>query len=160
MGERFLTIGEVAERTGVATSALRYYEELGILRPAERVSGRRRYEPASVGVVGAVLFLRDAGFTLGEIGELMAARARAPKAWHELARRKLEELDARILEAHAARVAVEHALNCPRDDIVTCPNFQRIVQRRLEGERLAEMASEWPARQPAPFSSVTSKRST
>ena len=158
--ENLLTIGELAERTGVATSALRYYEELGILRPAQRVSGRRRYAKSSVGVVGAVLLLRDAGFTLGEIGELMAARARAPRAWHDLAQRKLEELDIRILEAQAARVAVEHALNCPHDDIVTCPNFQRIVQRRLEGERLAEMTSEWPARQPAPSSSETSKRST
>ncbi|MGH8984378.1 MAG: MerR family DNA-binding protein, partial [Acidimicrobiia bacterium] len=117
----------------------RYYEELGILRPAQRVSGRRHYEPSSVGVVGAVLFLRDAGFTLAEIGELMAARARAPRAWHELARRKIEELDARILEAQAARVAVEHALNCPRDDIVTCPNFQAVIRRRLEGKALVEM---------------------
>jgi DNA-binding transcriptional MerR regulator len=139
MNDDLLTIGELAEQTGVATSALRYYEDLGILRPAQRVSGRRRYNPAAVGVVGVVLFLRDAGFTLGEIGELMAARARAPKAWHELARRKLEELDARILEAQAARVAVEHALNCPRDDIVTCPNFQEVVRQRLEGKTLVEM---------------------
>ncbi len=142
MESELLTIGELAERTGVATSALRYYEELGILRPARRVSGRRRYEPASVGVVGAVLFLRDAGFTLGEIGELMAARATTPRAWHDLARRKLDELDARILEAQAARVAVEHALNCPRDDIVTCPNFQAVVARRLAGEHLTQMPAE------------------
>ena len=141
MGDGFLTIGELAERTGVATSALRYYEELGILRPAQRVSGRRRYDPASVGVVGAVLFLRDAGFTLGEIGELMAARATAPRAWRDLAQRKLEELDARILEAQAARVAVEHALNCPRDDIVTCPNFQAVVRQRLEGKALVELSA-------------------
>jgi DNA-binding transcriptional MerR regulator len=137
-----LTIGELAQRTGVATSALRYYEDLGILRPATRESGRRRYEPAAVGVVGAVLFLRDAGFTLGEIGQLMAARAMAPRAWHELAHRKLEELDARILEAQAARGAIEHALACPEDDVVACPNFQAVVARRLEGERLAEMMSE------------------
>jgi MerR family redox-sensitive transcriptional activator SoxR len=136
-----LTIGELAERTGVATSALRYYEELGILCPAQRVSGRRRYDPSAVELVGAVLFLRDAGFTLSEVGEWMAARAKAPRAWHDLARRKLDELDARILEAQAARTAVEHALNCPREDIVTCPSFQAVMRQRLEGKTLVELVA-------------------
>lgn len=133
-----LTIGDLALRTGVATSALRYYDELGLLRPATRVSGRRRYPPESVGVVGAILFLRDVGFTLDEIGRLMAARSKSPGAWRELAGRKLAELDERIVEARAARVAVEHALACPHDDIVACPNFQAVVRRRLEGKPLRE----------------------
>jgi DNA-binding transcriptional MerR regulator len=81
-----LTIGELGRRTGVATSALRYYDELGLLRPAVRVSGHRRYAPDAVGVVGAVLFLRDVGFTLDEIRSLMAARAESPRSWRELAR--------------------------------------------------------------------------
>jgi DNA-binding transcriptional MerR regulator len=149
MSDDLLTIGDLAGRTGVATSALRYYEELGLLRPAGRESGRRRYDPVAVDAVGGILFLRDAGFTLREIAAISAARSRSPKAWHELARRKLAELDARIAEATAARVAVEHALNCPADDIVECPNFQAVVRRRAAGEPLAGQAS-----------SVTPKRST
>ena len=141
MTDDLLTIGELARRTDVATSALRYYDELGLLRPATRVSGRRRYPPESVGVVGAILFLRDVGFTLEEIGRLMAARAKSPRSWHELARRKIAELDERITEAQTARVAVEHALACPHDDIVTCPNFQEVVRRRLEGKPLSEIHS-------------------
>jgi len=140
--DKLLTIGELAERTGVATSALRYYEELGLVCSSTRVSGHRRYPAGAVGVVGAVLFLRDAGFTLEEIGQLMDARRTKPRYWEELALRKIEELDARIHEAQVARTAVEHALACPRDDIVTCPKFQEVVRQRLEGGKpLAELAT-------------------
>ncbi len=52
MGDRHLTIGELAKRTGVATSALRYYEELGLLPAPGRVSGQRRYPESAVGLVG------------------------------------------------------------------------------------------------------------
>jgi DNA-binding transcriptional MerR regulator len=141
MAGDLLTIGELSRRTGVATSALRYYDELRLLRPAARVSGHRRYPPEAVGVVGAILFLRDVGFTLDEIRRLMAARSRSARAWHDLARRKLIELDERIAEAQAARVAVEHALACPHEDVVTCPNFQEVVRLRLEGKPLQEAHS-------------------
>lgn len=135
MADDVLTIGDLSRRTGVATSALRYYDELGLLRPATRVSGRRRYSPEAVGVVGAILLLRDA-FTLDEIGRLMAARSKSPRSWRELARRKIAELDQRIADAQAARVAIEHALACPHEDIVACPNFQAVVRLRLAGEPL------------------------
>ena len=133
-----LTIGELSRRTGVATSALRYYEEVGLLRHATRISGHRRYTPDAVGVVGAVLLLRDT-FTLDEIRRLMAARSKSPGAWRELVRRKLVELDERIAEAQAARVAVEHALACPHEDIFACPNFQQIVRQRLSGKPLEDV---------------------
>jgi DNA-binding transcriptional MerR regulator len=139
MADETLTIGELARRTGAAPSALRYYEEIGLLAPPVRVSGQRRYAPDAVGLVGAVLFLADVGFTLAEIEQLMAARATDPSSWRELARRKLAELDERIAEAQAARVAVEHALACPRDDIVTCPNFQEVVRLRLAGKPLEDV---------------------
>jgi DNA-binding transcriptional MerR regulator len=139
MSQDFLTIGELGRATGVATSALRYYEEIGLLPPASRVAGQRRYRPTAVWVVGAILFLRDVGFALGEIKQLMVARAKAPGAWRDLARRKLDELDARIHEAQVARIAVEHAINCPREDIVTCPKFQEVVRQRLAGRPLAEV---------------------
>ena len=138
MAHDLLTIGELSRRTGVATSALRYYEEVGLLRHPTRISGHRRYQPEAVGVVGAILLLRDA-FTLDEIRRLMAARAKSPRAWRELARRKLVELEERIAEAEAARVAVEHALACPHEDIVGCPNFQHIVRLRLEGKPLEDV---------------------
>ena len=139
MADETLTIGELGRRTGVAPSALRYYEEIGLLAPAARVSGRRRYGLDAVGSVGAVLLLSDVGFTLAEVKELMAARSTSPRSWRELARRKLADLDARIAEAQTARVAVEHAINCPHDDVVTCPNFQEVVRHRLDGRPLRDI---------------------
>ena len=139
MADETLTIGELARRTGAAPSALRYYEEIGLLAPPARVSGQRRYGPDAVDLVGAVLFLADVGFTLAEIEQLMAARATDPSSWRELARRKLAELDERIAEAQAARVAVEHALACPHEDILTCPNFQEVVRLRLAGKPLEDV---------------------
>jgi DNA-binding transcriptional MerR regulator len=140
MAAELLTIGELSRRTGVATSALRYYEEVGLLRHRTRISGHRRYRPEAVGVVGAILLLRDT-FTLEEIRRLMASRSKSARAWRDLAQRKLVELDERIAEAQAARVAVEHALACPHEDIVTCPNFQRIVLLRLAGKPLEDVHS-------------------
>ena len=52
---------------------------------ATRVSGHRRYPPEAVSTVGAILFFRDVGFTLGEIGRLMTSRGQSPRAWHDLA---------------------------------------------------------------------------
>ena len=138
MAAELLTIGELSRRTGVATSALRYYEDVGLLRHATRVSGHRRYRPEAVGVVGAIVLLRNT-FTLEEIRRLMAARAKYPRAWRDLAQRKLVELDERIAEAQAARVAVEHALACPHEDIVACPTFQEVVRLRLAGKPLEDV---------------------
>lgn len=136
--EDSLTIGELARRTQVAPSALRYYEELGLLRPGGRVSGRRRYPPAAVRLVGVILFLRDVGFTLAEITQFMAARSRSPRAWQALAQRKVAELDEDIARAQVARVALEHALECDHEDILQCPNFWNVVDRRLGGKPIGE----------------------
>ncbi|MET0883375.1 MAG: MerR family transcriptional regulator, partial [Acidimicrobiales bacterium] len=98
-----LTIGEVAEQAGVATSALRYYDELGLLPPASRVSGQRRYRPEAVARVGVILLLTDVGFTLAEVGMLLASRAESPQAWHALAEAKVDELRRAEASAQLAR---------------------------------------------------------
>src|SRR6266498_3637497 len=96
MPDQLLTIGELARRAGVATSALRYYEELGLLPTPARISGQRRYPESAVGLVGTILLLRDVGFSLAEQKALMASRAVARDDWQQLARRKLAELDDQI----------------------------------------------------------------
>ena len=132
-----LAIGELAARTGVANSALRYYEELGLLTPTARVGGQRHYDAASVQLVGVILLLRDLGFTLKEIAQLLAGRAESLTAWRALAERKITELDHQIADADVARTAIEHSLQCPRDDILDCPNFWQVVGGRLAGRDLA-----------------------
>ena len=60
-----LTIGEVARRTGVATSAIRYYESIGLLPEPERESGQRRYRESVIGRLAFVGVAQSAGFSLG-----------------------------------------------------------------------------------------------
>jgi DNA-binding transcriptional MerR regulator len=138
VSEQRYAIGELADRTGVAPSALRYYEELGLLPPAPRVSGQRRYGPAAVEAVGMILLLRDIGFSLSEVKALTGSRARSPDAWRALAHQKLAELDERIARAEAARLALQHALRCRHDELLDCPNFAGVLAARLAGRSLAE----------------------
>jgi DNA-binding transcriptional MerR regulator len=127
-----LAIGELARRAGTAPSALRYYEQIGLLPPAERVGGKRHYPPSSAERLALVRLYQDAGFTLKEIRQLLAARSRQRASWTPLAERKIAELDARIAETQRAKSLLEHALNCPHDDLFTCPKFRAALQARLQ----------------------------
>jgi DNA-binding transcriptional MerR regulator len=136
VSDRLLAIGELARRAGVAPSALRYYEEVGLLPPPARISGQRRYPESAVELVGTILLLRDVGFSLAEQKALMASRAVAPDDWQRLARRKLAELDGQIAKAQTAREMIDHGLRCPHDDVFECPTFAGGVAARLAGKPL------------------------
>jgi DNA-binding transcriptional MerR regulator len=129
-----LTIGELARRAGVTTSALRYYEELGLLPAPARVSGQRRYPESAARLVAAILLYSDAGFTLAEQKALLTRRGDRG----QLMRRKLAELDERIARAQAAREAISHGLRCPHEDITRCPNFNAGITARLNGQPLSQ----------------------
>jgi DNA-binding transcriptional MerR regulator len=129
-----LTIGELAGRAGVTTSALRYYEELGLLPAPARVSGQRRYPESAARLVAAILLCSDAGFTLAEQKALLTRRGDRG----QLMRRKLAELDERIARAQAAREAISHGLRCPHEDITRCPNFNAGITARLNGQPLSQ----------------------
>ena len=124
-----IPIGELARRTGVAASALRYYERIGLLSPAGRAGGRRHYPPSSTERVALIRLCQDAGFTLAEIGRLLDGWRRA---WGRLAGRKVAELDARIADARRAKELIAHALECPHRDLFACPSFRSALEARLE----------------------------
>jgi MerR family redox-sensitive transcriptional activator SoxR len=110
-----LTIGEVAEQTGLRTSAVRYYESAGVLPPPARVNGRRRYDADVVRLLRTVRFAQDAGFSVAEIRTLFHGfGAQVPPAdrWRELADRKLAELDALMLRVERMRRALLVAKQC------------------------------------------------
>jgi DNA-binding transcriptional MerR regulator len=130
--DALVPIGELARRTGVATSALRYYERIGLLSPAERVGQRRRYTASSEERVALIRLCQDAGFTLAEIGRFFAAMSRGRRGWGQLAERKLTELDARIADAQRAKKLINHALACPHSDLLTCPRFRSALKAQLE----------------------------
>lgn len=141
MVDRYLTIGELAKSTGVSASALRYWEEFGLMPAPVRVSGQRRYPESAIELVGLILLLRDVGFSLRESKEFLASRAHCVDGWRRLAQRKLADLDEQITKAHTARRAITHALACPHDDIATCPNFASVTAARLAGKPLEEAHS-------------------
>jgi MerR family redox-sensitive transcriptional activator SoxR len=136
-----LTIGELASRAAVATSALRYWEEIGLLPAAERVRGQRRYPESAADLVGVILLLSDVGFSLAEQKVFLASRPGGSDEWRRLSRRKLAELGEQIAKARTAREAVRHALRCPHDDIFACPVFAEVIAARLDGKPLSEAHS-------------------
>ena len=116
---------------------MRYYDTLGLVRPQLRASGQRRYPESAVRVVGVVLFLRDVGFSLAEVGELMADEPRTGR-WSELVHRKLDALAEQEHRLVVARRALEHAHNCPAKDPASCPRFWSIIDARLAGVSLED----------------------
>lgn len=109
-----LSIGEVAGRAGLRTSAIRYYEDAGILPAPERVGGRRRYDPQVVDLLALVRFCRRVGFSLAEVRELMTSPSgRAGKErWRRLVDRRLADVDALIEQAELTRRVLERSRDC------------------------------------------------
>lgn len=110
-----LTIGAVARRVGIATSVIRYYEEIGLLPPPPRLNGRRRYDSSVVQRLRVIARAQQAGFTLGEIRELFFGfEAGTPPSvrWEALARRKLAELDAQLARVAAMQGLLRDGLAC------------------------------------------------
>ncbi|HMS61702.1 MAG TPA: MerR family transcriptional regulator [Solirubrobacteraceae bacterium] len=109
------SIGEVARRVGLSTSALRYYEQLGLLPEPERVSGRRRYDGDALDRLAMIDIAQRAGLTLREAGVLLGGlQADTPPtdAWRELADRKLAEIEQLLARTAAMRDLLQVALSC------------------------------------------------
>lgn len=110
-----LSIGEVARRTGIRPSALRYYEEAGVLPAPGRVSGRRCYDADVIRRIGVLRFAQQAGFTLQEIKTLFhgfGAETPLSARWRSLARQKLHELDVLAKRVQRMRRALQFGMKC------------------------------------------------
>ncbi len=94
-----LTVSEVARQLGLRPSAIRYYERIGVLLPAQRISRQRRYDNTVLHRLAVVQRARQTGFTLDEIRQLFFGfrdGTPASKRWQKLSRRKLSELDSQL----------------------------------------------------------------
>jgi MerR family transcriptional regulator, redox-sensitive transcriptional activator SoxR len=114
-----LSIGEVARRTGLAASTLRFYEKAGLLPSPLRLSNQRRYDAAILGRIKLVKIARSAGFTVEETRKFISGfpAGTAPSArWQALAERKRQELDALIDGAQRMKavLATQFGCRCPR----------------------------------------------
>jgi MerR family transcriptional regulator, redox-sensitive transcriptional activator SoxR len=110
-----LSIGEVAQRTGLRASALRYYEESGLLPAPARVKGRRVYDDQVIRRIDGLRFAQEAGFTLKEIKVLFqgsGAKSTLSARWQSMARKKLLELEQLAARVVRMRAALELGLKC------------------------------------------------
>ena len=118
-----LSIGEASRRVGVAASAIRYYERLGLLDAPVRVSGKRRYSDDVISLLLAIQTAKQAGFTLAEIRTFMRgfpAGTPLSRRWRQMASAKIAELDAQIERAHRMKRLLRDGLKCECLDLSTC----------------------------------------
>jgi MerR family redox-sensitive transcriptional activator SoxR len=125
-GAPALTIGAVAELTGKSASAIRYYEQIGLLPEPARAAGRRRYGQATVRTLAVIETAQRAGLSLDEIKVLLSASPgdlAAAERLREVASRKLPEITALIERTELVRGWLECAARCECPDLGQCPLF-------------------------------------
>lgn len=128
MQEATLSIGEVAEKAGASVSAIRFYERRGLLPEPERVGGQRRYTDAAVRRLEVIDSAKRAGFSLDEVGVLLASTDQGAPVHEQLralASRKLPEVEALIERAQGMRGWLFAASECGCDTLEACALFER-----------------------------------
>lgn len=108
-----LTIGEVARFAGLQTSAIRYYESMGLLPPPKRINGHRRYDASVLKRLGLIQLVREAGFGIRDLQVLfsdMNTDAPTTTHWQALATEKIAELDALIKRTQATKAWLQEAI--------------------------------------------------
>ncbi len=128
-------IGALAERFGLGTHVLRYWEERGLLAPSRDAAGRRRYGEEHVTRVAVVLRAKEAGLSLDVIRALVSPTE--PGRRGEVLRGEAEALRARVAAGRAALELVECAMGCEREDVTGCAHFVRAVAERTGADAAA-----------------------
>jgi MerR family redox-sensitive transcriptional activator SoxR len=119
-----LAIGEVAERAGMSTSRIRYYEARGLLPEPERAGGKRRYTDEVFRRLAIIDAAQRVGFTLEEIRDLLGSRDQpAHERLRQLAMLKLPELDELIARATSVRRVLKMCSKCNCESIDVCRMF-------------------------------------
>ena len=126
-----MAISDVARVFGLRTSAIRYYEQIGILPPPMRKNGRRCYDDSAIFRLAVVERARETGFTLEEIRELFFGFAEGtppPQRWHQPSQRKVAELRERIKRLQVMETLLKRVEECRCDALDQCG--ERILRQR------------------------------
>jgi MerR family redox-sensitive transcriptional activator SoxR len=114
--DTLLTIGEVARRSGVAASALRFYDELGLIASERAGSGHRRYQRSVLRRIAFIVFAQRVGLSLEEIGAELARlppeRAPTRGDWSRLSRTWTSRIDSRIAELERLKAGLTECIGC------------------------------------------------
>ncbi|MEV4175870.1 MerR family transcriptional regulator [Nonomuraea sp. NPDC049709] len=121
-----MRIGELAERFDLAPHVLRHWEAMGLLTPAARVNGRRRYTRDHVVRVLTIIRAKAGGMSLEQIREVLDATGRAER--RALLQAQHAELERKLQEIAASKRLIEHLMECGAEDFTQCPDYRRMVE--------------------------------
>ncbi len=127
-----LDIAEVAQRSGVPASTLRFYEEKGLIVSTGRRGLRRLFDPGVVERLALITLGRAAGFTLDEIARMFAPNGRL-RIDRQMLAAKAKELDRTIRKLSAMRDGLQHAAACRAPSHMECPSFRRLLRAAASG---------------------------
>lgn len=122
-----MDIAEVAKRSGVPASTLRFYEEKGLIASIGRQGLRRLFAPAVLDQLALIALARSAGFALDDIRAMFAADGR-PRLDRRRLVDKADEIDRTIRRLKAVSESLRHAAVCPAPSHAECPTFQRLLR--------------------------------
>ena len=132
-----IDIAELARRTGVRASALRYYEEKGLIASTGRHGLKRLFDPDTVERLSLIALGRASGFSLDEIAAMLAGPS-GPEIDKARLRTRADEIGRRIDALTRMREGLLHACACKAPGLMDCPKFRRIV--RFAGQKAARPA--------------------
>jgi DNA-binding transcriptional MerR regulator len=124
---RDLDIAEVAQRSGVPASTLRFYEEKRLIASIGRRGLRRLFDPGVLERLALIALARAAGFSLEEIALMFAPDGR-PRLDRQMLAAKADEFDRTIHKLSAMRDGLRHAAACPAPSHMECPTFRRMLR--------------------------------
>jgi MerR family transcriptional regulator, copper efflux regulator len=128
--DELVPIDEVARRLGLRASAIRYYEERGLVQPAGRGAGRRWYGPSEIRRLAIILYWQEyAQMSLGEIGEILAGSA-STRGWAEVVQSRIDVLGEQIIRMEAAREFLAHIASHHDSSPDGCPHFEAQIWER------------------------------
>ena len=127
-----MDIAQVAKRSGVPASTLRYYEEKGLIASVGREGLRRRFAPQVLDQLALIALGQAAGFTLEEIGAMFAPDG-SPSIDRKMLAAKADDIDNVIKRLKAMRNGLRRAAECPAPSHAECPTFQRLLKAAASG---------------------------
>jgi DNA-binding transcriptional MerR regulator len=123
-----MDIGEVSKKSGISTSALRYYEEMGLIKPNDRKGLRRQYPEKVLETLALITLAKQAGFQLDELPGLFKNRGGVFSIDRVELKKKSLEIEHRIKQLEAARSGLIHASECKAPSHLECPKFQTLLE--------------------------------
>ncbi len=127
-----MDIAEVAKRSGMPASKLRYYEEKGLIASVGRHGLRRTFAPAVLEQLALISLGQAAGFSLEEIALMFSADGQ-PSIDRAMLTAKADQVDTLIKRLQAMSNGLRHAVNCPAPSHMECPSFRRLLKAASEG---------------------------